>query len=159
MAPKTPGKETSPLIEVPFCCSQDGLCFIRNCCFNLGKNQLDHHPTARIPPQTSKLSLKNRVFLAYRFGSTVLPSSTVFPGGWGNAGSTQVWVGSYLYIGGFKYFPAYDIEGAKEAGMMYFPTKWGAKEPQNPQNHRVVFAVGKCSTTWRDDSSWLISTT
>ena len=21
--------------------------------------------------------------------------------------------------------------------MMYFPTKWGAKEPQNPQNHRV----------------------
>ena len=22
--------------------------------------------------------------------------------------------------------------------MMYFPTKRGAKEPQNPQNHRVV---------------------
>ena len=21
---------------------------------------------------------------------------------------------------------------------MYFPTNWGAKEPQNPQNHRVV---------------------
>ncbi len=21
---------------------------------------------------------------------------------------------------------------------MYFPIKWGAKEPQNPQNHRVV---------------------
>ena len=20
---------------------------------------------------------------------------------------------------------------------MYFPTNWGAKEPQNPQNHRV----------------------
>ena len=31
-----------------------------------------------------------------------------------------------------------DIGGAKEPGMMYFPTKWGAKEPQNPQNHRVV---------------------
>ena len=29
------------------------------------------------------------------------------------------------------------IEGAKEPGMMYFPTKGGAKEPQNPQNHRV----------------------
>ena len=25
-----------------------------------------------------------------------------------------------------------------EPGMMYFPTKRGAKEPQNPQNHRVV---------------------
>ena len=22
--------------------------------------------------------------------------------------------------------------------MIYFPTNWGAKEPQNPQNHRVV---------------------
>ena len=22
--------------------------------------------------------------------------------------------------------------------MIYFPTDWGAKEPQNPQNHRVV---------------------
>ena len=25
-----------------------------------------------------------------------------------------------------------------EPGMIYFPTKWGAKEPQNLQNHRVV---------------------
>ena len=25
-----------------------------------------------------------------------------------------------------------------DLGMMYFPTKWGAKEPQNPQNHRVA---------------------
>ncbi len=31
-----------------------------------------------------------------------------------------------------------DIEGAKEPGMMDFPTKWGAKEHQNPQNHGVV---------------------
>ena len=23
-------------------------------------------------------------------------------------------------------------------GMMYFPTKSGAQEPQNPRNHRVV---------------------
>ncbi len=22
-------------------------------------------------------------------------------------------------------------------GVIYFPTNWGAKEPQNPQNHRV----------------------
>ena len=25
-----------------------------------------------------------------------------------------------------------------QPGMMYFLSKWGAKEPQNPQNHRVV---------------------
>ena len=31
-----------------------------------------------------------------------------------------------------------DIRGAKEPGMMHFPTKRGAKEPRNPQNHRVV---------------------
>ena len=31
-----------------------------------------------------------------------------------------------------------NIGGAKEPGMMYFPTKWGAKELQNPPNHRVV---------------------
>ena len=30
-----------------------------------------------------------------------------------------------------------DIGGAKEPGMMYFPTNWGAKEPQNFPNHRV----------------------
>ncbi len=33
------------------------------------------------------------------------------------------------------------IEGAKEPGMMYFPTKGGAKEPQNPQNHRVAWMM------------------
>ena len=32
-----------------------------------------------------------------------------------------------------------DIGGVKEPGMMYFPTKCGDKEAQNPQNHRVVF--------------------
>ena len=30
-----------------------------------------------------------------------------------------------------------DIGGAKELGVIYFPTNWGAKEPQNPPNHRV----------------------
>ena len=30
-----------------------------------------------------------------------------------------------------------DIEGAKELGVIYFPTNWGAKELQNPPNHRV----------------------
>ena len=29
------------------------------------------------------------------------------------------------------------IGGAKGPRMMYFPTKWGAKEPQNPQNQSV----------------------
>ena len=28
-----------------------------------------------------------------------------------------------------------------EPGMMYFPTKWGVKEPQNPQNHSVASCV------------------
>ena len=27
----------------------------------------------------------------------------------------------------------------KETGMMYFPTKWGAKEPQNHQNHLYTY--------------------
>ena len=31
-----------------------------------------------------------------------------------------------------------DIWGAKEPGVIYFPTNWGAKEPQNLPNHRVV---------------------
>ena len=31
-----------------------------------------------------------------------------------------------------------DIGGAKELGVMYFPTNWGAKEPQNLPNHRVA---------------------
>ena len=36
--------------------------------------------------------------------------------------------------------------GAKESGMMHFLTKWGAKEPQNHQNHRV-------DNTW---TSWTL---
>ena len=32
-------------------------------------------------------------------------------------------------------------ERANEPGMMYFPTKWGVKEPQNPQNHSVASCV------------------
>ena len=31
-----------------------------------------------------------------------------------------------------------DIGGAKELRVIYFPTIWGAKEPQNLPNHRVV---------------------
>ena len=30
-----------------------------------------------------------------------------------------------------------DIGGAKELGVIYFATNWGAKEPQNLPNHRV----------------------
>ena len=29
------------------------------------------------------------------------------------------------------------IGGAKELGVIHFPTNWGAKEPQNLPNHRV----------------------
>ena len=36
-----------------------------------------------------------------------------------------------------------DIGGAKEPGVIYFPTNWGAKEPQNPQNQRVVKMLRK----------------
>ena len=36
-----------------------------------------------------------------------------------------------------------DLGGAKELGMNYFPINWGAKEPQNPQNRRVV---GVCNS-------------
>ena len=32
-----------------------------------------------------------------------------------------------------------DIGGAKELGVIYFATNWGAKEPQNLPNHRVVY--------------------
>ena len=32
-----------------------------------------------------------------------------------------------------------NIGGAKEPGVIYFPINWGAKEPQNLPNHRVVF--------------------
>ena len=34
-----------------------------------------------------------------------------------------------------------DIGGAKEPGVIYFPTNWGAKEPQNLPNHRVDMEV------------------
>ena len=30
-----------------------------------------------------------------------------------------------------------DIGGAKGLGVIYFPTNWGAKEPQNLSNHRI----------------------
>ena len=38
-----------------------------------------------------------------------------------------------------------DIGGAKELGVMYFPTNWGAKEPQNLPNHRVARSGPVCS--------------
>ena len=53
-----------------------------------------------------------------------------------------------------------DIGGAKELGVMYFPTNWGAKEPQNLPNHRVVwwFYFTQIAnlfgiSTWRKSSS------
>ena len=39
-----------------------------------------------------------------------------------------------------------DIGGAKELGVIYFPTNWGAKEPQNLPNHRVD--IGNQATTF-----------
>ena len=42
---------------------------------------------------------------------------------------------------------------------MYFLTKWGAEEPQNPQNHRVgleFWAISSFSSSW---SMWRVSLT
>lgn len=43
---------------------------------------------------------------------------------------TRIWLQHLPYIG-----------GAKELGMMYFPTKWKTKESRNPQNHRVAMTL------------------
>jgi len=53
------------------------------------------------------------------------------------------------------YLPC-DIGGAKELGMMYFPTKCGAKEPQNHQNHRVVIMDGCFSIVFLFDSEMML---
>ena len=56
----------------------------------------------------------------------------------------------------FLWLP-WDIGGAKEPGMMYFPTKWGAKEPHNPQNDRVVGARHLLSfyvPLWHNGRRW-----
>ena len=45
-----------------------------------------------------------------------------------------------------SFFLGCDIGGAKELGVIYFPTNWGAKEPQNLPNHRVVFVSSKKNT-------------
>ena len=44
----------------------------------------------------------------------------------------------------------------KEPGMMYFPTKWGAKEPQNPQNHRVAHPKKSLQTLFML-SRWILT--
>ena len=57
-------------------------------------------------------------------------------------------------LGEDSYFDSYynwlgcDIGGAKELRVIYFPTIWGAKEPQNLPNHRVV----GLKTTWKTDA-------
>ena len=40
-----------------------------------------------------------------------------------------------------KFFLGCDIGGAKELGVIYFPTNSRAKEPQNLPNHRVVLVI------------------
>ena len=49
-------------------------------------------------------------------------------------------LGGYYQSVDPHYLPC-DIGGAKEPGIMYFPAKWRAKEPQNPENHRVVMQI------------------
>ena len=49
-----------------------------------------------------------------------------------------------------------DIGGAKEPGVIYFPINWGAKEPQNLPNHRVVwiFVFGIRTYKYLGNSAW-----
>ena len=49
-----------------------------------------------------------------------------------------------------------DIGGAKELRVIYFPTNWGAKEPQNLPNHRVEndFHPLKLQVGLRVPGSW-----
>ena len=55
-------------------------------------------------------------------------------------GALGIDVGFYQQKGVWKDdFLGCDIGGAKELRVIYFPTNWGAKEPQNLPNHRVVF--------------------
>ena len=42
----------------------------------------------------------------------------------------------------------FDIGGAKELGVIYFPTNGGAKEPRNLPNHRVVLTLMTSSVKW-----------
>ena len=42
-----------------------------------------------------------------------------------------------------------DIGGANEPGMIYFPAKWGAKELQNPKNHRVVILTQQLANQFK----------
>jgi len=37
-----------------------------------------------------------------------------------------------------------------ELGVIYFPTNWGAKEPQNLPNHRVVKERQVIAAGWED---------
>ena len=51
-------------------------------------------------------------------------------------------MGALLELVKCAFFLGCDIGRAKELGVIYFPTNWGAKEPQNLPNHRVVFVKG-----------------
>ncbi len=57
--------------------------------------------------------------------------------GWKNSGLNQ------------QNYPVILGERWGSPGMMYFPTKWGPKEPQNPQNHRVEkVSKNGCFKNW-----------
>ena len=70
--------------------------------------------------------------------------------------STRCWAFDRLFRGGVTrlwYWGSY-----KELGVIYFPTNWGAKEPQNPPNHRVgkpiVFDSFDIGLLWLHLSKW-----
>ena len=48
------------------------------------------------------------------------------------------------------------VGGAKEPGLMYFPTNWGAKEPQNLPNHRAAKTNISPKNKWLEDDPFLL---
>ena len=66
----------------------------------------------------------------------------------GNGKFTYIWFFFIVNVGKYAIYGVFGIDhwsatlwywgSDLEPGMMYFPTTWGANEPQNSQNHRVV---------------------
>ena len=71
-------------------------------------------------PGHPRCSTYGGIYLPISTGAGFLPSTVLLP----KTPAEKVWLGC-------------DIGGAKEPWMMYFPAKWGDKEPQNPRNYRV----------------------
>ena len=65
-------------------------------------------------------------------------SYTTWKGSMAQCHSHGSWFYSAIFWEWLAIYLGCDIGGAKELGLIYFPTNWGAKEPQNLPNHRVA---------------------